>query len=1361
MVIFSSTMSYSSRKTIPLFILLNVAGICSALGQNPPELLSSPQFSENKGQWNGNVLYRMRLNTGAVFLEKDKLTFALAEPKEDTHHPAAAPVEKRKWHAFSIHFENCNPQAAPVGLERFSHHENYFLGNDLSKWAANVRVFRSVNYRNIYSGIDLQYQGNAGRLEYLFFLQPHAAPEQIKLRYEGIENIMVKNGALHYSTSVNSIREEKLVAYQYINSRKTEVPCRFALHENTVSFEFPAGYNPDYALVIDPTIVFSTYTGSTADNFGFTATYDNDGNLYAGGIVSGIGYPTTTGAYDQSYNNDWDVSITKFNATGASLIYSTYLGGVESENPSSIVIDDQNELVILGETSSPDFPTTAGAYDRTFNYGVSVTYVYNGQNFTSGTDLFVAKLNALGSALVGSTFIGGSNNDGLNDDQTISHPLYYNYGDQFRGEVLVDASGDIYGVSSTMSNNFPTTAGVFQSASGGGQDAVVFKFSETLTTLIWSSYLGGSSSDAGYNLLVDDANSVFVSGGTASSNFPATAGAVNPAYLGGTADGFVAHISASGNAILQATFIGTNAYDQSYFIDNDGSGKIYIVGLTEGIYPVTSGTYTNPNSGQFITALTPTLSAITLSTVFGRGDGDPDISPTAFLVDNCRNIYISGWAGNGLISLINNNPPVSTTFGLPLAGNSYQTSTDGSDFYFMVFSRDAGSLAYATYFGSPNAEDHVDGGTSRFDKNGIIYQAVCAGCRGVSDFPTTPGAWSRTNNSLNCNEGLVKYQFELIGVDVSVSASPATVGCVPLTVNFSSNNINAKDFFWDFGDGTTTTIPNPVHVYSDTGHFTVTLIGIDSTSCDNIIFSDTSAIPIWVRDDSVSAQFTPNILNSCDSFIVQFNSTSVNAVNFIWNFGDGSTSTLVAPMHQYLNPGTYDVSLIVTNNTSCNGFDTLVQQVTVVPVITADISIPDSFGCIPFTAGFLNASVGGVIYSWDFGDGNTSTLENPSHTYTDTGTYNIRLIIIDSSSCNVADTAYSVVRASDSRVTTAFSMDTLALECDSLVISLTNQSTNYTSLLWDFGDGTTSTDPNPIHTYTSPDLFTITLVASNPNACNQSDTSVQLIFQPNNVLADFTVDNGCAPHDLSVTNNSLHAISYLWNLGNGQTSTDSVPVFSGLAPGNYSLTLTAYNPLACNDSSVATQTFTVFGKPAAYFTTSDSLYDLEEDILFTNESAPGVYLWNFDDGTTSENPDTVHHAYSVQGIYVPCITVTDSNGCDSTYCKELKIDFTGVIDVPNAFSPNGDGFNDILFVRGIGVTELEFKIYNRWGELVFETNDIAIVCNKIENCIQTKGWDGTYKDEKQEMDVYVYTLRATFENGDDTGVMKGNITLLR
>ncbi len=1358
------------------------AGSASANDKHARTDASAIRFVENRGQWDSNILFRLKFNFGALFFEKGKLAYSLVDARGFSHHhhiltPDPSPKERgvqddfvpeaMAGHAFKVHFENCNPSPVTHGVDAYAGYENYFIGNDPSRWASGVKAHRSLRYDDLYPGIDLVFEEQEGHLKYSFIVKPHAEPEDIAMRFEGIDSIFLNDGNLHYTTSVNAIREENLFAYQEINGSKVQVPCAFRLNENKVSFEIKRTYDRSLPLVIDPVLIFSTYTGSFADNFGFTATYDNAGHLYAGGIVFDIGYPTTAGAYDPSYNGTGfgsvDISITKFTPDGTALIYSTYLGGAESENPSSIIASNQDELVVFGATSSANFPVTAGAYDASFNGGVGKDYASNGLNFTSGTDIFVCKFNAAASQLLGSTFIGGSGNDGLNDNdiQFSFGTLVYNYGDQFRGEVVTDGAGNIYAVSSTLSSNFPT-AGAFQGNSGGGQDAVVFKFNGSLTALIWSSYLGGSGADAGYNIVLDDQNNVYVSGGTGSANFPATSGSLNAAYRGGRADGYIANISASGSSLPAATFIGTGAYDQSYFIDQDADGTIYVVGQTEGTYPATTGVYSNPGSGQYLAALTADLDSAVFSTIFGRGDGDPDISPTAFLVDNCKNIYISGWAGQDLMYNVNSTF-ISTVAGLPVTADAYQSAHDfsGSDFYFIIFSPNAAALNYATFFGSPNAGDHVDGGTSRFDKNGNIYQAVCAGCTGFDDFPTTPGAWSQYNNSSNCNEGLIKFGFEQIGVEVDVEAEPSSMGCVPLTVQFTAEVVNANSFWWDFGDGTASTLETPVHTYNNAGIYEVTLIGIDTTTCASITFSDTARLAIVARDDSITARFDPVIISSCDSFIVELDNNSLNAVSAHWNFGDGTTSALTSPSHRYTAPGIYDITLIISNSNACNPADTIVKQVEMIPDIDAGIGIPDTFGCVPFTVAFHDASAGGVTFHWNFGDGSFSDLKNPAHTFGDTGTYPITLIVTDSASCNINDTATASVTVFDNRITAAFRLDTLAFECDSLAISLTNLSSGFTSALWDFGDGNTSADANPQHIYNRSDSFEIKLIISNPAACNEADTSARIVFLPSEVQAAFNADNGCPPHDVTIANQSVNATGYRWTLWDSTTLNDVVPSLNGMPSGTYSLTLTAYNSEACNDSSSATGSFTVFENPVALFD-ADSVYNLIEEVHFTNLSAGAVtFAWHFDDGDSAfiESPA---HAYPDSGFYVPCLKVTSEYGCDSTYCRRIEIDFRGAIEVPNAFSPNGDGSNDMLYVRGEGVRDLEFRVYNRWGELVFESTDAGIVCNELDICLaKGKGWDGTYKGEQQEMDVYVYTLQAVFVNGKSSKLKKGNITLLR
>ena len=255
-----------------------------------------------------------------------------------------------------------------------------------------------------------------------------------------------------------------------------------------MSFDFPYGYDKSNDLIIDPTLIFSTYSGSISDNFGYTATYDNDGYLYSGSTAFGVDYPTTLGAYQQSFQGGvTDIAITKYDTTGTYRIYSIYLGGTSDELPHSMVVNSNNELFVLGTTGSADFPVTQDVVQPVFNGGTSYFPSGLGVSFANGSDMFITKINKNGGALLSSTFLGGTNNDGLN----ISSKLKYNYADEVRGEIDVDINNNIYVSSSTSSNDFPVTQNAFNQNFSGDQDGCIIKMDNQLSTIIWSSYLGG------------------------------------------------------------------------------------------------------------------------------------------------------------------------------------------------------------------------------------------------------------------------------------------------------------------------------------------------------------------------------------------------------------------------------------------------------------------------------------------------------------------------------------------------------------------------------------------------------------------------------------------------------------------------------------------------------------------------------------------------------------------------------------------------------------------------------------------------------------------------------------------------------
>src|SRR5690606_33614713 len=345
-----------------------------------------------------------------------------------------------------------------------------------------------------------------------------------------------------------------------------------------------------------------------------------------------------------------------------------------------------------------------------------------GVNYTNGSDIIVSRLSTNGTNLIASTYLGGSQNDGLNS--TGANTLKYNYADEVRGEIDIDKNNNIYIVSCTRSPDFPIVGNVFQPTYGGGDiDACIIKMDNNLQNIIWSSFLGGNNHDAAYSLAIDSNEDLYLTGGTNSTNFPASANAYQSVFVGGRSDGFVARVAKNGSQILNSTFFGSTTYDQNYFIELDKNNNVYLLGQTE----ITDNTFihnvlwSNLGSGQFISKLTPTLDSLIYSTVFGSGNGI-NISPTAFLVDLCNKIYLAGWGGSVNQASTNN---AGYTTGMPITPNAFQSTTDGSDFYVMVMEDDASNINYGSFFGGPVSSEHVDGGTSRFDRKGKVYQAIC------------------------------------------------------------------------------------------------------------------------------------------------------------------------------------------------------------------------------------------------------------------------------------------------------------------------------------------------------------------------------------------------------------------------------------------------------------------------------------------------------------------------------------------------------------------------------------------------------------------------------------------------------------
>jgi len=448
----------------------------------------------------------------------------------------------------------------------------------------------------------------------------------------------------------------------------------------------------------------------------------------------------------------------------------------------------------------------------------------------------------------------------------------------------------------------------------------------------------------------------------------------------------------------------------------------------------------------------------------------------------------------------------------PDAGSVGKASTDGKDFYFFVLKKDAASQLFGAFFGENNLGagcDHVDGGTSRFDQNGVIYEAICANCKELDPgavFPTTPGAWSTSNPSNfggKCNLALVKIAFNLAGVKAGIESiingvPRDSAGCVPLTVDFTDTVHNAKSYEWSFGDGTPTvitTVPNTSHVFNSTGTYLVRLIAVDSTTCN---IRDTAYVHIRVGDIKATINFNPVKLNPCDSFKYRFDNTSTapvpfNNTSFTWDFGDGSpriTAGTASVFHSYAAPGTYNVNLVLTDTAYCNAPDSVTIQVRVAALVKAQFTTPPA-GCVPYNAEFTNTSLAGQSFQWDFGDGGTSTDINPTHLYSTAGTYTITLIANDPGTCNLTDTTRQTITVANNPTANFSFSPTTPVE--NTPTSFANQSSpDAVNFIWNFGDGDTLQTTSRLdvkHQYNVTGTYNACLIAINAAGC--SDTACQ------------------------------------------------------------------------------------------------------------------------------------------------------------------------------------------------------------------------------------------------------------------------------
>ena len=831
-----------------------------------------------------------------------------------------------RGHAWRVRFVAPSTGSSTVGVHRAKAYHNYFLGNDPTQWRSHVGLYGNVLKRDVWPGVDVLLKSEHGDFKYDIVLAPGTEPGVIGMRYEGLDALtLTEGGQLVMRTSVGELTEQAPVAF-YGDERGGAVKCRFTLNGSVVGFDFPDGVDRNRPVIIDPLLVGATYSGATGSSvYGHCAAFDDFGNIFSAGRDFGSNYPATVGTFQASFGGGGtDMSLSKYSPNSSELLWASYLGGNSGENPHSLVTNPAGELIVLGSTSSPDFPVSTSAYDAT----------------QDGQDIVVVHFSLDGGSVIGSTYIGGSGSDGTND-------MGGNYGEAYRGEVFVDQVGNILVASFSSSSDFPVLDGAAQSALGGGQDGVLFKLDPTCSNLLASTFIGGSQDDAALGLRLAANGDVFVVGHTEGAGFSMPEGGYMSSFQGGSTDAFVLRFGPDLDAVVAGTYFGTADPDRGYFIDLDSEDNVWIYGQTNGDVPIhPSGTYGETGNGNNYLAKFSTDLTERLVTTMIPGN----VAPVAFLVDVCDHVYMSGYAASG---------------DLPLTEDALHTS---GSFYLASFDVDLAGILFGTRYGG----SHVDGGTSRFDKNGVVYQGVCSGGQSMQ---STSWAYA-TQNQISWDIAVFKIDFETAGVQASISSN-ALSQCIPAVFNLTATG-QAQEFQWDLGDGSPVqTGPQLTLSYDEVGTYVITLIGVDPAACN---LADTSTITLQVFDPNIIlAEFEPIAISSCDGYLLDLTNNSEGGNVFSWTFGDGTGSTSFEPSHAYEGPGTYEVGLQVVNTICVDTARTTLPVTFTTPVLENDLPTP-----VPLcdgAAATLDAGPGFDSYAWSTGATQRTTQVNAVGSY--------------------------------------------------------------------------------------------------------------------------------------------------------------------------------------------------------------------------------------------------------------------------------------------------------------------------------------------------------------------------------------------
>lgn len=1094
------------------------AAIGYAQKENVPgeRSFSSPVvFAKNQGQIEDvSVLYHLKTSSTNLLFGKDKITYQFIEAPDasNTEEPGSADGHVRVQN-IAITFANANPSVTIDGTDPLASKTNYFLGSDPSKWATNVPNYKTLRYTNLYNSIDLKYYSFNSKIKYDYIVNPGGTVSDIQMVYDGIQTFeLTGDGKLSITSKYASFTEDIPVAYQDINGKRIEVKVAYrVINDHTVGFA-AAKYDERYPLIIDPALIYSTFVGGA---FNYTYSFnglikDNSGNVYVTGGTPGTNYPSTPGSYDVTFNGgSRDVFVFKLDNTASTLLYSTFLGGNNDDYSSTLAIDTAtNEVYVTGGAWSSNFPSTPG--------------VYQSVNAGGQADIFVVKLNSTGSALLFSTFVGGS-------------------GDNQGHVITLDAAKNIYVAGQTQAG-FPTTAGAYDVTQNGDYDGYVIKLNPNATALLYSTFIGGPNRDT-YNGIAVDANQNVYLSGNGQAGFPVTTNAVQTTYGGGLYDAVVTKIDPTFSTLLFSTYLGGSGYDAiTYAPHVNAAGEVYVGGFADVGFPTVSGSYdVSYNGGTydcFVAKLNAAGSALIYSTYIGSPGDDWGLG---FDVNSNGEAVLTGYCASGF----------------PVTSCAYDMTYNGGVCDAFVSKLDAAgtALLYSSYLGG-----------SGYDKGcGILADmdtVYVVGHTQSNDFPTTSGAYATSYSG-----PLDNFVLKLATGSTVTAAFSAQNACEGSPVTFTNTSTGGNTYSWDFGDSNTSTSQSPTHTYTAAGTYTITLnvtgscgtstatqtitinpsisptlnISGNTTVCAgqsttlsvtgastyqwsggstattaNITVSPSVTTTYYVTGsnggcgsdtDTVTVQVlpTPSVSISGVTSICAGQSTTLTASgasNYQWSGGSSATTSSIT-----ISPATTTTYFVTGNNGVCPSQPASVT-VQVIPNPVANIS-----GNTVICSGQSTTltATGGTSYQWSgpVNDTAQSIVVAP----TATTTY---FVVASNGNCSSPSSSVTVTVAPSPSANISGPPSTCAGG------SATLTATGGGTYLWNTGATTGSITVNPTVT------TTYSVIVTNSTGCTDTAYFTQTVYQPAFVSAgnDTTI---CLGDSIQLNGNVISASSYNWS----------------------------------------------------------------------------------------------------------------------------------------------------------------------------------------------------------------------------------------